>query len=173
METILLKLSRNLEKKEFLNQIFRKILNSEKSKELYNNLVRQRLYYSGEDSEGNKLQTDIAKSQGKDFYSKYTEKQKKKKGQKTQPVTLRDSGEFYNSIEISATDKDFLIIAEFEKQNGNMFENFRDSYNDFNEFETLILSLNKNELKIFETELKILFVSELKNEIQNEISKLK
>lgn len=112
--------------------------------------VQNRLYDSGEDSEGQELQTDIAKMQRKGFnYSLNTRKIKRSEGKKFSNVTLKDTGEFYESWQIAAKKTFAEIKANFKKDGGNIFENFQDSYTNQSDFEKKILSLSTEEMNVF------------------------
>ena len=107
--------------------------------------VRNRLENQGVDSDIKKLQTDRAKQQNQKFYSKRTQQIKRDKGQRIDHVTLKDSGKFHDDIKIELTENSLEITSDFEKANGNIYENFQQSYDSEKEFEQKILDLDFNE----------------------------
>jgi hypothetical protein len=56
-------------------------------------------------------------------YSPFTEVIKQSKGQPTDKVTLKDTGDFYRSMEIDAAGNDWNVNAEFDKDDGNIADN--------------------------------------------------
>jgi hypothetical protein len=68
------------------------------------------LYNRGIDSEGDVLRSDFA--QGIQVYADYTIFLKEIKDQKTDVVTLSDTGDFYNSFHVRINLKDFEIVAD-------------------------------------------------------------
>lgn len=112
-------------------------------------IIQTRLYEKGTTAEGEKLRTDFAKSSNKrlkgekGFYSKNTERIKKGKGQTIDRVTLKDTGEFYESFKTTfKTDLD--VSADFR----DIYLNFQDSFNSENEFEQAILDISDEEKEI-------------------------
>ncbi len=55
-------------------------------------------------------------------YTSFTINIKRKKNQRTDHVTLRDSGEFYNSFKINASNDFFEIDADPNKDTTNLFD---------------------------------------------------
>ncbi len=72
------------------------------------------LYELGEDSTG--------KSLGK--YTPFTISEKRKKGQPTDRVTLKDTGEFYSSFEVKPFFGGFIIDANPIKDDTNLFKRY-------------------------------------------------
>jgi len=70
------------------------------------------LYNLGIDSEGNSLGT----------YSPYTIQFKIEKGQRFDHVTLKDTGDFYETFKVKPSKKGFEIIANPNKDDDNLFE---------------------------------------------------
>lgn len=107
--------------------------------------IVERLNQQGITASGIKLRTDKAFLQGNTAYSDRTIPMK------TNPnrVNLFNTGEFYGSIEASATNKGILIKADFEKENGEISDNFTRQFSNKTDFENDILMLNKSELNDF------------------------
>ena len=57
-------------------------------------------------------------------YSAYTKSLKQSKGQRTDHITLRDTGEFYNSFRIILNGNSLQIIANPIKDDTNLFQEF-------------------------------------------------
>lgn len=72
------------------------------------------LYNEGIDSKG--------KSLGE--YSAYTKSLKQQKGQRTDHITLKDTGEFYNSFRIVFTGNALQIVANPIKDDTNLFREY-------------------------------------------------
>jgi hypothetical protein len=51
---------------------------------------------------------------------------KKEKGQRFDHITLNDTGEFYRSFKIVLSDKSFRIVADGQKDDVNLLDEFRD-----------------------------------------------
>lgn len=112
-------------------------------------LVQKRLYEKGTTAEGEKLRTDHGKSSWHGgelgFYCKNTEKIKKRKSPK-QPidrVTLKDTGEFYDSFKTTFKN-DLELSADFR----DIYDNFQDSFNSEKDFEEAILDISDDEKEI-------------------------
>lgn len=112
-------------------------------------IIQTRLYDKGTTAEGEKLGTDFAKSSNKrlkgnkGFYSKNTESIKKGKSQPIDRVTLKDTGEFYESFKTTfKTDLD--VSADFR----DIYDNFQDSFNSEKDFEEAILDISDDEKEI-------------------------
>jgi hypothetical protein len=112
-------------------------------------IIQTRLYDKGTTAEGEKLRTDFAKSSNKrlkgdlGFYSKNTERIKKGKGQPIDKVTLKDTGEFYESFKTTfKTDLD--VSADFR----DIYDNFQDSFSSEKNFEEAILDISDEEKEI-------------------------
>jgi hypothetical protein len=104
-------------------------------------LIQNRLYKQGTDSEGEFLKTD--KSKGNP-YSDFTMELKGLKEQRISNVTLKDSGEFHDSFEGDLQGDDFIMTADFIKDE-HIFTNFELSYQTESDFEQKILNLTKEQ----------------------------
>jgi hypothetical protein len=86
----------------------------------------------GLDSHDKRIVTTSAKNQGMgEVYSSYTIKIKSRRGQDTENVTLEDSGDFYNSMLVKISDDNVEVIADFNKPDGNINDNFNAGEFDF------------------------------------------
>lgn len=86
----------------------------------------------GIDSQDKRIQTLLAKEQGENLvYSLFTYGQKVQKGQDAQHVTLKDTGEFWQSMNVKVNENDVEILADFDKPDGNIMENFEAGMYDF------------------------------------------
>lgn len=72
------------------------------------------LYNQGVDSRGRSLGD----------YTAYTKSLKQAKGQRTDHITLKDTGEFYNSFRIILNGNALQIIADPIKEDTNLFQEF-------------------------------------------------
>lgn len=102
--------------------------------------TQEQLFEQGIDSLGNSLGE----------YSDFTVEVKKLKGQRFDHITLRDSGDFYNSFQVNVGKNFFVINADPIKDDTNLFT----------EFGVDIVGLtdtSKNELSLF---IKDFFIEE-------------
>jgi hypothetical protein len=90
------------------------ILNTTSVKELVVEMEQNRLFNTGKDSEGDSL----------GGYSPFTVLIKQEKGQRTDHITLRDTGEFYESFTFHATGTDLVFDANPVKEDNNLFDDF-------------------------------------------------
>ncbi len=155
--------------KIFTKQTFIKILNNIFSDTIVQksiiDIIQNRIFSKGVDVDGRQLRTDATELKAGNkskFYHDFTVAIKSDKGQRTQNVTLKDTGEFYNSWYVKIENEFFNIQANFK----DIFNNFELSYNIQDEFEEKITSLNNDELSFilksrilpkFEFELKRMF----------------
>ena len=112
----LLKLQKKIEflkKEQVMKYLFGK-------KEFVNLIIslntKEQLYSQGIDSKGKTLGE----------YSTYTKAIKQKKGQITDHITLKDTGEFYNSFKVkfNSSDSSLQITANPIKEDTNLFKEF-------------------------------------------------
>lgn len=93
----------------------------------------------GIDSEGKRIRTIAAEEQGNgQVYSLYTIAQKAEKGQDFSNVTLFDTGEFYDSMQIKPGTKETKFLADF-----------KDIMDNFNAGEFEFIGLTKDNLDSF------------------------
>lgn len=78
---------------------------------------------SGEDSSGKDIVTI-----GGSPYRPYTVTIKKKKGQPTNVVTLKDTGDFYNTFRVKITSNGYEILADFRKGSEDIRDNFSNEF---------------------------------------------
>ncbi len=98
------------------------------------------LFIKGEDSLGNKLKGQTIVTDGE--YSPLTKSIKQAKGQPTDRVTLKDTGEFYLSFDVIPYKGGFEIVADPFKTA------FDGTTNLLDEFGSEILGLNQENLQI-------------------------
>ena len=130
--------------------------------EVQNELIRynQEQLQQGIDALGKIIKTIEAEDQNENLvYSLFTYGQKVKKGQDAQHVTLEDTGAFYDSMSVKSSENETEIIANFEKPDGNIMDNFDSSF-DF-------LGLTPESLESFTTWVLLDYLySELKKELE-------
>jgi len=107
-------------------------------------IIQKRLYNIGVDAENKKLSTDYSGDLS-EFYANSTFKIKKDIGQKYDNVTLHDSGTFYESFEGLTNNNGFDIVADFDKENGHIRNNFTLLYSSNEDFEQKILDMTVEE----------------------------
>ncbi len=90
------------------------ILNMDNIKELIIELQQERLYERGTDSEGASLGS----------YSDYTVEIKREKGQRYDHITLRDTGEFYESFTVTVVKDGVVLDANPNKGQTNLFNDY-------------------------------------------------
>ena len=76
--------------------------------------TREQLFSKGIDSDGVSLGT----------YAPFTVREKERKGQPTNRITLEDTGEFYQSFRVSANRVSITIDANPIKDDNNLFDDF-------------------------------------------------
>jgi hypothetical protein len=116
-----------------LNEVAFKIASEKEVKDLVIRLNTQgektsQLFELGEDSLGGSLGS----------YSPFTVEQKKKRGQPTNRITLKDTGEFYSSFNVVPYRGGFTIKANPIKEDSNLYDDFG----------TDIIGLNETNLQI-------------------------
>ncbi len=97
-----------------VNRLMREIMKDERLRRYYIELNQEQLYEQGADSKGKQLEP----------YSFATMNIKKKKGQVFNRTTLKDTGKFYKSFRIIVRSDGFIIDAEGEKEDSNLFERY-------------------------------------------------
>ena len=90
------------------------VLNQDNIKELIIELQQERLYERGTDSNGASLGD----------YSDYTVEIKREKGQRYDHITLRDTGEFYESFTVTVVKDGIVLDANPNKENTNLFSEY-------------------------------------------------
>lgn len=97
--------------------LFRVIFSINEIKEeiIYLN-TQEQLFEKGIDSEGVRL--DVARGYG---YANVTKKIKAQKGQPTDRITLKDTGEFYQSFRVDVRAGVITINADAQKDDTNLF----------------------------------------------------
>jgi hypothetical protein len=116
-------------------------------------IVQNRLYNEGTDSDGKKFRTDSANIQGNAAYAGFTYQVKRKKGQRARNVTFRDTGGFYRSMKAQVPFKSVQITGDFEVDFGHIYDNFRSSYSGEKQFEDAVLGLTDTQLEYVAWEL--------------------
>jgi len=98
--------------------LFRVIFSINEIKEeiIYLN-TQEQLFEKGIDSEGVRL--DVARGYG---YANVTKKIKAQKGQPTDRITLKDTGEFYQSFRVDVREGVITINADAQKDDTNLFD---------------------------------------------------
>jgi hypothetical protein len=104
-----------------LNDIVKKAFQSSYIQKLVIQYNQQQLYEKGIDSTGTIIKTFLAHTPN--VYADRTIIIKQGKGQRTDVVTLKDTGAFYESMQVTSKDKYIEITANFAKSDGNMNKN--------------------------------------------------
>lgn len=129
-----------------LNEVAFKIASEKEVKDLVIRLnTKDQLFKLGEDSLGDSL----------GVYSPFTVEQKKKRGQPTNRITLKDTGEFYNSFNVVPYRGGFTIKANPIKDDDNLFDDFG----------TDIIGLNEENLQILRDVYKDKVLEEVRKRI--------
>lgn len=117
----------------------------------------------GKDSNDQKIITIAADEQGLgNVYSLFTISARSASGLQTRYVDLNDTGAFYNSFFIKVTKNNFEILADFNKSDGNIMDNFNSDY-DF-------LGLTEDNLSNFIWDV---LYSELSKDLKRQLSENK
>ena len=117
-----------------------KILNSQQVRELIIEMQQTRLFETGKDSKGVSLGN----------YSPFTVVIKQSKGQRVDHITLRDTGEFYESFTFYASETELVFDADAQKDENNLFDDFGIDILGLNDFDReRIIELIYRELRFF------------------------
>lgn len=147
METMprITKLRRRLE--EARNKGIERVIQElfEMEKELILKLQTEKQLYQGVDAKGNDLEPPYAES---------TKAIKRRKGQPTNRVTLKDTGDFYDAMDVSYSPEDFQIINYDEK-----FEKLSNKYG------ADLLGLNEKSRELLKERLRKRLQDYFKNEL--------
>lgn len=103
-----------LEGKE--DDIIEEITKQKETQEFLIFVLQEQLFQTGEDGKGIAI----------GMYSPFTIAIKKRKGQPTDRVTLKDTGDFYRSYVIIPFNGGFTIDADGEKEDKNLFDIYGD-----------------------------------------------
>lgn len=90
------------------------IMRDERLKSYIIELNQEQLYEQGADSKGNPLEP----------YSRLTMQIKRRKGQRYDRTTLKDTGKFYKSFRIIVESDGFVITANGQKGDQNLFDRY-------------------------------------------------
>jgi hypothetical protein len=152
-------------KKLNINAISQAVISNSTVKDWLIETAQNRIIESGEVGTGEHLETNNA-ARG-EVYSFQTIQSKAEAGKTFRNVTLEDTGTFYNSWAIDAKKTFYEVEAEFNKTDGNIYENFSDSFSSSKSFESAVLSLTDEEMnKFVKTIFLPRFLQTLKNEIR-------
>lgn len=99
-----------------LDEIIEEITEEKETQEFLIKVLQDQLFETGADGNGESL--------GK--YSFFTSQIKRAKGQPTNRITLVDTGDFYESYFIDAFRGGFIIDADGEKEDSNLFDRYGD-----------------------------------------------
>jgi hypothetical protein len=108
----------NFDPIELLDEVFKKSSVQDKMIEFNQDQLQQ-----GQDALGQAIVTI-----GGSPYRPFTVAIKKAKGQPTNKVTLEDTGDFYKTFKVIIHKDEYEIIANFEKQDGSILDNFSSNF---------------------------------------------
>ena len=97
-----------------VDRLMAEIMSDERMKSYFIELNQEQLYEQGEDSRGQKLEP----------YTLLTVAIKKRKGQRSDRKTLKDTGAFYKSFKITITSGGFILDADGQKEETNLFDRY-------------------------------------------------
>jgi hypothetical protein len=84
---------------------------------------------SGIDSRGEKIETLRSKEQNSGLpYALFTVQQRAKRGLQVDKVDLKFNGDFYKTFKVKVTDKQTEVMADFNKEDGDIRDNFDSSF---------------------------------------------
>ena len=101
-------------------------------------------------------------------YAYRTERIKKKKSDKWETVTLKDTGAFYDSWNIKRYKKSFSITADDIKEEGEIFDNFSKLFRSKQNYIKEVFGLSTNETNILLTKI---ILPDILNLIRKKIQK--
>ena len=92
-------------------------------------LIQDKQLKLGIDGKGQRIQTIRADQENEgQVYSQYTIMKRAEKGLQVGNVDLKVTGEFYDSMDIEVKKDTTEILAEFDKKDGNIMDNFDPKY---------------------------------------------
>jgi hypothetical protein len=97
-----------------VDRLMREIMKDERLKSYFIELNQEQLYEQGADSKGHQLEP----------YTFATMNIKRKKGQRYDRTTLKDTGKFYKSFRIVVQSDGFIIQADGQKEEMNLFDRY-------------------------------------------------
>lgn len=101
--------------REEVTKAIANILRRKEVQEIIIEMNQEQMYELGQDSNGELI--------GGGGYSPITIWIKEKKGQRVDHITLRDTGDFYNSMTVEVSSGEFIIDADADKGGGhNLFD---------------------------------------------------
>lgn len=130
-----------------VNSISQSVMSQRQVQEWLIETAQDRIYNTGIVSNGQELVTDNA-ARG-EVYSFSTIESKAASNKRFRNVTLEDSGQFYKSWIVEAEKTYYQISAEFNKSDGNIYENFSKSFSNASSFESAVLGLTDDEISFF------------------------
>lgn len=86
--------------------------------------THEQLFLKGIDSEGRTLKSIGGSRFTPSGYAPFTIRIKQAEGQRTQNITLNDTGEFYNSFTVTVGGDSFTIDANPNKNGDNLFDDW-------------------------------------------------
>lgn len=112
-----------------MNNVINHVMNYQDVKDFVIYLNQQKQLQIGLDAKGQWIETISSIEQNSPYpYSKYTAQLKQDKGQQTDAVNLKDSGAFWNSMEVKVNPDSFEVLAEFSKGGDDIRNNFAAKY---------------------------------------------
>lgn len=133
--------------KKSFREVFIETMDTPRMKSLIISLIQDRLKKRGTDSYEAPLRTDASIEQNlHPFYSLFTAKMKEEAGQISDHVTLEDTGNFYDSMFITIKKTFINIKANYKKEDGNIYDNFTDSYTNFKAFDEFVLNITDKDV---------------------------
>lgn len=129
-------------------KIGRLVLNLSYIKDFVIEKATYKLSGRGEDKNQNILRTDKGALRNS-FYALRTEQYKRRKGEPINKVTLFDKGAFYDSFKVNLEQSYYIVSANFNKKNNNIYTNFKNSYKSVKDFESAVLGLTEPDLTDF------------------------
>lgn len=155
-------ISKNLGKFDF-NKVISSYLSSKSVKDAIISQIKGRLFRDGLQKKGINVDTDRGSP-----YTSFTIKQKKARNQKTNVVTLHDSGSLYNSMVTIVTDTQLQLVADFDNKiylPVGIFKNFTKTFSSKKEFREAVMSLTDNEIDNLINSLFLKIIDKMKKEI--------
>jgi hypothetical protein len=112
-----------------MNRVINHVLKYQDVKDYAIYLNQERQLNDGLDAKGQWIETISSNEQGGSYpYSKYTVQLKQDKGQQYDAVNLKDTGDFWQSMNVKVNEDSFEILAEFTKGGDDIRNNFALKY---------------------------------------------
>jgi hypothetical protein len=161
--------AKNMISKIDVKKVFLSIFDNPINQKRIESIIRERIYNKGVDSTGGTIRTDKAIATGRPYYAESTEKRKKRKGMRTDNVTLTESGNMFDNLQVYVSNESVRI--EVNQQNVPYYVyiglNFR-IVNNAQPMDEMFFTFTDGEQQMFMNEI---FMPQFKRLLKQELNK--